>query len=98
MKTRKHRSLLETVKCVELINEIENHVIKGGNEYLHKTVKTVNCNHLLDYLAMDGSVLAGKHPDFYFHLNDLDIDIQPNHTRLTVDEFLYKDIKLTLVY
>lgn len=98
MEKLNRKSLLETIKCDMLIQEIEKHVIKEGNAYLHKTVETVNCFDLLDYLSMDGSVLKNKKPDFYFHLDELDVDIKPNHIRLTVDEYLYKDIKLTLIY
>ena len=97
------RSLLYTCECNSLIQKIEEHVIVNKEPFLHIARQNLNCNDLLHYLSMDGSVSATKSPEFYFHLGDaknidFKIDRKRKHKKLTVDEYLYKDVVLTLVY
>ena len=96
-------SLLETCQCDSLIQEIEDHLIINGEPFLHKTMENVNCGELLHFFSLDVNSSADDKTEIYFHLGDarnIDFKIgrKRKHKKQTLDEYIYKDVKLTLVY
>ena len=96
-------SLLEDCKCDSLIQEIEEHLIINNEPFLHKTMENVNCNHLLHFFSMDHNSSANDKTEIYLHLGDaknIDFKIgrKRKHKKQTLDEYIYKDVMLTLVY
>jgi hypothetical protein len=93
--------LLDTCDCRALIQEIETHVIINKEPFLRLKRKDIDCFELEHFLRLDINVPTNKKFDLYFHLGDahtIDFKIERKHIKQTLEDKIYKDIRLTLVY
>lgn len=99
----KERSLLEAVQCDSLIQEIEERLIINKEPFLYKTEESINSYEFSHFLIIWPDIPCGKKFDLYFHLGDakdidFKIDRKRKHKKLTLEDDMYKGVKLTLVY
>ena len=93
--------LLDTCKCFPLIKEIEEHVIKNKEPFFRLKRKDIECEQLEYFLTLDIQVPVIEDIDLYFHLGNaekIDFKIERKHIKKTLEDKIYKEIWLTLVY
>lgn len=97
------RSILEVLDCPTLAQELEKSLIQNKELFLHHTIDSINCTELIELIPMLPETSMDKNFEFYFHLRDAkDIDFKISkkriHKKLTLEDDIYKGVKLTLVY
>lgn len=97
------RSVLGVIKCPFLQNDIEKHLIINKEPFLYHTNETIKCQEFLLLMDMLPETPIGKTFEYYFHLGDpkkidFKIDRRRIHEKLTLEDDIYKGVKLTLVY
>ena len=93
------RSFLETLLYHSLIDELEEHLITNKEPYLLKTPKELKeYPEILSYLSLDGSMPKSDKDRCYFHLEGVEIEPNSKNRKYTAEDYMHKNIQLTLVY
>lgn len=95
----RERSLLEILLYHSLIDELEEHLITNKEPYLLKTIEELKeYPELLYFLSLEALLPDGCEVRCYFHLNNVEVEPNSKHRKLTVEDYMHKNIQLTLEY
>lgn len=95
----KRRSLLEVLRYESLIDEIETSIITNKETFLLKTEEDLKeYPELLDFIYFELLLPTVRIPLFYFHLEGVDIETDRKYPRRILDDYVHKNIRLTVVY
>ena len=95
----KRRSLLEVLRYESLIDEIEASIITNKETFLLKTEEDLKeYPELLDFIYFELLLPTVRVPLFYFHLEGVDIVTSRKYPRRILEDYVHKNIRLTVVY
>lgn len=96
------RWVLEVLNCPSLVNDIEKHLIINKEPFLYyQTEESINCEDFNGFVLMLPETSMDENFELYFHLDEpenIDFKIGKKHTKHTLEDDIYKGVKLTLVY
>lgn len=95
----RRRTLLEVLRYQSLIDEIEECIITNKKLFLLKSEEELmDYPELLSFLYLESLLPTVRVPQFYFHLEGVDIATNRKYPRRILDDYVHKNIKLTVVY
>lgn len=93
------RSFLEVVLYQSLIDEIEECVITNKQPFLFKVEKDLkDYPELISFVYLEGTLPTDENTEYYFHLESVDIGLDRKYPKQTLEDYMHKNIQLTLVY